>query len=151
MGRSKVQFSLLLHFLHHEDDAVTLRVLELQLIFFLWSILGPSVPSRYNISMYTHQAHHLSNTFLLKDENYKKNRKIYGMKLKKWITYRMCLILISFYEWMLLWYNIPNRKGKIRGAPLKSYAIMTEISGERVLRILKKKSRFLCILDKKSA
>ena len=60
--------------LHHEDEAVTLRVLELQLIFFLWSILGPSVPSQYNTSMYTHQAHHLSDRYMLKHENYKKNR-----------------------------------------------------------------------------
>ena len=88
---------------------------------------------------------------MLKDEKYKKNRKIYGLQFKKYITYTMCLIQISFYERMLLWYNIPNRKGKIRGAPLKSYAIMTEITAKRVLRILKKKSQFLCILDKKYA
>ena len=90
--------------------------------------------------MYTHQAHHLSNRFLLKDEKYKKNRKIYGLKLKKYITYKMCLIQISFYEPMLLWYNIPNWKGKIRGAPLRSNAIMTEISAERILKILKIKN-----------
>ena len=58
--------------LHHEDDALTLRVLELQLIVFLSKILGPSVPSQYNISMYTHQAHHLSDPYMLKHENYKK-------------------------------------------------------------------------------
>ena len=84
--------------LHHEDDAVTLRVLELQLIFFLWDILGPSVVSEYNISMYKHQAHHLSDQYMLKHENYKKKRKIYGMKMKKYITYKMGSIPISFYE-----------------------------------------------------
>ena len=138
-------------FLPGVNEVVTPRVLELQLSFFLWDIWGPQVLFTQDTSMYTHQAHHLSNTFLLKDKNYKKNRKIYAMKLKKLITYRMYLILISFYEWMLLWYNIPNQKGKIRGAPLKSYAIMTEISAERVLKILKKIIRFLCILHKKSA
>ena len=69
-----LQFHYFCRILHREDDAVTLRVLELQLIFFLWSILGPSVPSQYNISMYTHQAHHLSDRYMLKHENYKKNR-----------------------------------------------------------------------------
>ena len=60
--------------LHDENDAVTLRVLELQLIFFLWKILRPSVPSQCNTSMCTHQAHHLSDQYMLKHENYKKNR-----------------------------------------------------------------------------
>ena len=83
MGRSNSQISLLLRILHYEDDAVTLRVLELQLIVFLWNILGPSVPSQYNISMYTHQAHHLSDRYMLKHENYKKNRQIFSMKMKK--------------------------------------------------------------------
>ena len=61
-----LQFHYFCRILHHEDDVVTLRVLELQLIVFLWNILGPSVASQYNISMYTHQAHHLSNSYLLK-------------------------------------------------------------------------------------
>ena len=51
---------------------------------------------------------------------------------------------------MILLYIIPNRKGKIRGAPLTSYAIMTEISAEPVLKILKNKNQFLCILSKKA-
>ena len=69
--------------------------------------------------MCTHQVHHLSNRFLLKDEKYKKNRKIYGLKLKKYITYKMCLIQISFYEPMLLLYNISNWKEKNSGRTSK--------------------------------
>ena len=88
--------------------------------------------------------------FLLNVENYKKKRKIYGMKIKKYITYKMCLIPISFYEWMLLTYNISNREGKIRDPPVKSYAMMPEISVERFLEILKNKNRFLCILCEKA-
>jgi len=100
--------------------------------------------------MCTHQAHHLSNHFLLNVENYKKNCKIYGIKMKKYITYKMSLILISFYAWMILTCNIPKRKGKIRSPPVKSYGIMTEISAERVLEILKNKNWFLCILCEKA-
>ena len=86
-----LQFHYFCRILHHEDDAVTLRVLELQFIFFLWSILGPSVPSQYNINMYTHQVHHLSDQYMLKHENYKKKSlNFYGisMKMKKQITYK---------------------------------------------------------------
>ena len=51
---------------------------------------------------------------------------------------------------MLLTYNIPNLEGKIRGPPVKSYAMMPEISVERFLEILKNKNRFLCILSKQN-
>ena len=140
-----------MNFLCCVNEVVTPRVLELQRSFFLWDIWGPQVLFTQDISMYTHQAHHLSNNFLLKEENYKKKRKIYGTNLKKYIRYKMCLIPISFYTWMILIYNIPKQKGKIRGAPLKSYAVIIEISVERVLKILKKQIWFLCILSKKSA
>ena len=102
------------------------------------------------MSMCTHQARHLSNHFLLNVENYKKKRKIYGIKMKKYITYKMCLILISFYELMILTCNIPKLKGKIRDSPVKSYVVMTKISAERFLEILKNKNRFLCILCEKA-
>ena len=100
--------------------------------------------------MCTHQAHHLTNMFLLNVENYKIKYKIYGIKMKKYITYKMCLILISFYVWMIITCNIPKLKGKIRDPPVKSYGIMTEISAERFLEILKNKNRFLCILCEKA-
>ena len=104
------------------------------------------------MSMCTHQAHHLSNMFLLNVENYKKKRKIYGtcMNIKKYITYKMCSIPISFYEGMLLTYYIPNREGKFWIPPVKSYAMMLEISVARFLEILKNKNRFLCILSKQN-
>ena len=73
-------------FLHDENDAVTLRVLELQLIFFLWKILRPSLPSQCNTIVCTHQAHHLSNHYLLNTENYQKKRKFYSMKMRKRFT-----------------------------------------------------------------
>ena len=59
-----LHFPYFCRILHHEHDGVTLRVLELQLSFLLWIILGPSVVSEYNISMYTHQAHHLSDQYM---------------------------------------------------------------------------------------
>ena len=49
---------------------------------FLWNVWEPWRVSEYNISMYTHQAHHLSNCCLLKYENYKKNVKIRASKCK---------------------------------------------------------------------
>ena len=100
------------------------------------------------MSMCTHQAHHLSNMFLLNVENYKKKCKIYGMNIKKYITYKMCSISISFYKRIILTCNIPKLAGKIRGPPVKSYDMMPEISAERFLEILKNKNRFLCILSK---
>ena len=51
---------------------------------------------------------------------------------------------------MLLTYNISNREAKIRSPPVKSYAMMSEISVERFLEILKNKNRFLCILSKQN-
>ena len=106
--------------------------------------------SQYNMSMCTHQAHHLSNIVLLHVENYNKKCKIYGIKMKKYITYKMCSIPISFYEWMILTCNILKPKGKIRDPPVKSYVMMPEISAERFLEILKNKNRFLYILCEKA-
>ena len=80
----------------------------------------------------------------------KKKRKIYGIKMKKYITYKMCSIPICFYEWMILTCIISKLKGKIRGPPVKSYVMMPEISDERFLEILKNKNRFLCILCEKA-
>ena len=102
------------------------------------------------MSMCTHQAHHLSNMFLLNVENYKKKCKIYGIKMKKYITYKMCSISISFYECMIITFNILKPEGKIRDPPVKSYVMMSEISAERFLEILKNKNRFLCILSKQN-
>ena len=83
--------------------------------------------------------------FLLNVENYKIKRKIYGLKMKKYITYKLRSIPISFYKRMILTCNIPKLAGKIRGPPLRSYVMMPEISAERFLEILKNKNRFLCI------
>ena len=87
--------------------------------------------------------------FLLNVENYKKKLKIYGMKMKKYMTYKICSIPISFYEWMILTCIMPKLKGWIRDPRVKSYVMMTEISAERFLEILKTKNRFLCILCEK--
>ncbi len=62
----------------------------------------------------------------------------------------MCSIPISFYKWMILTCYILKLKGKIRNLPMKSYVIMTEISAERFLEILKTKNRSLCILCEKA-
>ena len=55
------QFTYFWRILHDEDEVVALRVFELQLRFFLWNIWGHQAPFTCNISMYTHQEHHLSN------------------------------------------------------------------------------------------
>ena len=77
------QFTYFWQILYDEDEVVTLRVFELQLRFFLWNIWGHQVPPTCNISMYTHQAHHLSNWYFLKHENYKKIAKFTAWKWKR--------------------------------------------------------------------
>ena len=139
-----------LHNLQRINDSITSRILELQLSFWLWGILRPLWRSKKFLSMVAHQAHRLLKWFLLNVENYKQKCEFFDKKIKKQITYKMCPIQISCYGWVILRYNIPKLKGKIRGPHMESYFVMQKFLPYRFLKITKQNFQFLGILRKKA-